>query len=181
MKILKVPLSVKNIKELKKKLTSFTKDIKKVKTEIVDELADIAEKEVRTNYSISPYKDVEGETTIKKTKITGGKKVYARGREVIYREFGTGTEGSLSPHPTKERYGLKPYNSGKTIRIAGNDIPVETGIQPGDLYWTYQKDGKWHYTKGVPSGKEVYHASKKTRNSIKEISRKRVGEKISKL
>lgn len=181
MKILKVPLSTKNIKELKKKLKDFAKDVEKAEKEIVDELANIAEKEARTNYSISPYKDVEGETTIKKIKITNGQKIYARGREVIYREFGTGTEGSLNPHPDKEKHKLRPYNSGITIRRAGNNIPEETGIQPGDLYWTYWKDGAWHYTKGVPSGKEFYHASKKVRNSIKEISRKKVGEKISKL
>jgi hypothetical protein len=49
------------------------------------------------------------------------------------------------------------------------------------LYWTFYKNGVKYYTTGIPAGKEVYFASKKTQDSVKKIAKKRLGEKISKL
>ena len=177
MKIIKVPLSVKNLKELTKKLKTFSKDVEKANKSIVSDLIDIADKEIRNGYSTSPYEGYQENFSFYKDK----KKASVRGNQVIYREFGTGTAGAQESHPIKGNFNLNPYNSGETIRSAGIHIPAETGIMPGDLYWTFYKDGKKFYTTGISAGKEVYYASRKTRKKIKEVAKERLGEKISKL
>ena len=177
MKIIKVPLSVKNLEQLKKKLETFQKDIKKVDKDIVEDLIDIADKEIREGYSSSPYEGYQESNTFTKTE----NKASVSGVDVLYREFGTGTMGASDPHPIKGKFELNDYNSGRTIRTATNKIPADSGISPGQLYWTFKKNGVLYYTTGIPSGKEVYYASKKTRESIKKIAKERIGGAISKL
>lgn len=177
MKVIKVPLSVKNLKELKKKIKAFQKDIKTAEQAMVKDLVNIADKEIRQGYSTSPYKGYEESNSFSKTK----NKASVKGVDVLYREFGTGTAGAQESHPIKGNFKLNPYNSGKTIRPAGIHIPAETGIMPGDLYWTFSKNGVKYYTTGISAGKEVYYASKKTRKNIEKIAKERVGGAISKL
>lgn len=177
MKVIKVPLSVKNLKELKKKIKAFKKDIKTVEQAMVKDLVNIADEEIRKGYSTSPYNGYEEHNSFSKTK----NKASVSGVDVLYREFGTGTAGAQESHPIKGNFELNPYNSGKTIRPAGIHIPAETGILPGDLYWTFSKNGVKYYTTGISAGKEVYYASKKTRKNIEKIAKERVGGAISKL
>jgi hypothetical protein len=177
MKEIRVPLSVKNLKELTKKFKSFESDIKKSKQEIVEDLLTIADEEIRKGYASSPYEGYEEQNSFKKTK----NKASVSGADVIYREFGTGTQGAMDAHPIKDEFSLNPYNSGKTIRTAKDNINPLSGIAPGELYWTFKKNGVLYYTTGIPSGKEVYYASKKTRESIKKVAKERIGGAISKL
>lgn len=186
MKIIKVPLSVKNLKELTKKLKTFQKDIKKAEKDIVDELANIAKNEIQQRYVGSQYESIVNDEKIDIAQATNKKntkKAFVRGTSVLYREFGTGTEGAKNAHPWKNSVNitLNPYNSGETIRVAKDNINPESGIQPGELYWTFKRDGRKYYTKGIPSGKEVYYASRKTRASVKKIAKERIGGAISKL
>lgn len=179
MKVIKVPLSVKNLKELNKKIKAFKKDVKSAEKAIVKDLINIADEEIRKGYASSPYQGYEESNSFNKAE----NKVSVSGVDVLYREFGTGTAGAQESHPMKNdpKFGLKPYNSGKTIRPAGIHIPAETGILPGDLYWTFTKNGIKYYTTGISAGKEVYYASKKTRKNIKKIAKERIGGAISKL
>lgn len=186
MKEIRVPLSVKNLKELTKKLETFKKDIKNAEGEIVTELATIAKEEIQAGYSSSPYVSFANDEEFKIASATNKKntkKAYVKGTTVLYREFGTGTQGAMDGHPWKDSVNidLNPYNSGETIRTAKDNINPESGINPGELYWTFKKGGVKYYTTGVPSGKEVYYASKKTRGSIKKIVKERIGGAISKL
>lgn len=186
MKIIKVPLSVKNLEQLKKKLETFQKDIKKADKGIVEDLSNLAKDEIEKRYSSSIYESFANDENFGVATATNKpntKKAYVRGTTVLYREFGTGTEGAMDGHPWKDSVNidLNPYNSGKTIRRAKTTINPETGISPGELYWTFKKGGVKYYTTGVPSGKEVYYASKKTRESIKKIAKERIGGAISKL
>lgn len=126
MKIIKVPLSVKNLKELNKRLKTFSKDIEKANKKIVSDLIDIADKEIRDGYSVSPYEGYNEEFSFNKDK----EKASVIGNQVIYREFGTGTAGAQESHPIKGNFNLNPYNSGETIRSAKITIPAETGILP---------------------------------------------------
>lgn len=177
MKEIKVPLSVNNLKELTKKLKTFQADIKEAEKKIVEELIEVADTEIKKGYASSPYEGYTESNSFKKSK----NKASVRGTDVLYREFGTGTEGAKNAHPIKDEFSLNPYNSGKTIRTAKITMNPETGILPGELYWTFKKGGVKYYTTGIPSGKEVYHASKETRKSIKKIAKERIGGAISKL
>ena len=177
MKEIRVPLSVNNLKELTKKIKTFQADIKKAEKGIVKDLIDIADEEIREGYATSPYEGYEESNSFSKTE----NKASVSGVDVLYREFGTGTEGAKNAHPIKDEFSLNPYNSGKTIRTAKITMSPETGIMPGELYWTFKKNGVKYYTTGVPSGKEVYYASKETRKSIKKIAKERIGGAISKL
>lgn len=186
MKEIRVPLSVNNLKQLTKKLETLKKDIKESEKKIVDELANVAQEEIKQRYTSSPYESFANDETFgvaTATNKSNTKKAFVRGTTVLYREFGTGTQGAMDGHPWKDSVNidLNPYNSGKTIRTAKPNINPESGIQPGELYWTFKKDGVKYYTTGVPSGKEVYYASKETRKSIKKIAKERIGGAISKL
>ena len=127
-RIIKINLSVNNIKDLTAKLRNFQQGIKDAQEEIVEDLIGIAEEEIKKGYASSPYEGYEESFSIGKTK----EKAYVSGTQVIYREFGTGTAGAQESHPEKNNpeFGLNPYNSGKTIRPAGITIPPETGIMP---------------------------------------------------
>ena len=177
MKEIRVPLSVNNLKELTKKIKTFQADIKEAEKKIVEELIEVADTEIKKGYASSPYEGYTESNSFKKSK----NKASVSGVDVLYREFGTGTAGAQESHPIKGNFELNPYNSGKTIRPAGIHIPAETGILPGDLYWTFSKNGVKYYTSGISAGKEVYYASKETRKSIKKIAKERIGGAISKL
>ena len=127
-KIIKVNLSVNGIKDLTAKLRNFQQGIKEAQEQIVEDLIDIAKTEIEKGYASSPYEGYEESFSIGKTK----NKAYVSGSQVIYREFGTGTAGAQESHPEKNNpeFGLKPYNSGETIRPAKITIPPETGILP---------------------------------------------------
>ena len=51
----------------------------------------------------------------------------------------------------------------------------------GGLYWTYNKDGIKVYTQGIPAGKQVYNAAKRLQKEKEKISKKVVGDALSKL
>lgn len=123
-KILKVPLSTKNLKELTKKMNTLKKDVEKTKNEIVKDLLETAEREIISGYAISPYEGYQEDFTFGKEK----NKAFVRGNQVIYREFGTGTEGSNNAHPIKGEFNLNEYNSGSKIRPASIVMKPETGI-----------------------------------------------------
>lgn len=126
MKVLKVDFSVEGFKELNKKLKQFKKDVKTSNKEIVNDLLETAEKEIQNGYSTSPYEGYNEDFTIGKD----DKKAFVKGDQVVYREFGTGTQGAEDGHPWKADFRLNPYNSGKTIRTAKENINPETGISP---------------------------------------------------
>lgn len=70
--------------------------------------------------------------------------VVADSSHAVFVEFGTGSKGEDKPYPYPLPEGVSwDYNVGKTIR----KNPVT-----GTYYWFYPgKDGKWHYTEGMPS------------------------------
>lgn len=173
MKTIKVPLSASGIEELVKKLTQLKKDLKKASEKSVEDMAELCEKQIINNYAASPYTD--GNDDAKFVKEKDGKKIIVgvQGSQVLYREFGTGTEGLNAPHPIKSKYNLKGYNSGEKIRVNSKN---------GELYWIYKdKSGNAVYTQGIPAGKEVYNAAVILKGKKLSIIKKRVGEALSKL
>lgn len=173
MKTIKVPLSASGIEQLIKKLTQLNKDLVKASEKSVEDMAELCEKQITNNYAASPYTD--GNDDVKFIKEQDGKKIRVgvQGSQVLYREFGTGTEGLNAPHPIKSKYNLKGYNSGSKIRVNSKN---------GELYWIYKdKSGNAVYTQGIPAGKEVYNAAVILKGKKLSIIKKRVGEALSKL
>lgn len=173
MKTIKANLSQSSIEEIKNKLLELQSNLEKASDKISNDMVDLFEKEIMTNYSSSPYTDGNDDVEFFKSKKDNKYKVGARGSQVLYREFGTGTEGLNAPHPIKEKYNLKGYNTGEKIRVNSKN---------GELYWIYKdKDGKKVYTQGIPAGKEVYNASIILKGKKISIIKKRVSEALSKL
>ena len=91
------------------------------------------------------------------------------GANVLYEEFGTGDVGANDGHPIKGDFPfLNPYNSGQYIRT--ND--------KGEHYWFYKGmvggsspyyDPDTGYTRGIPSGKQMYKTSRWLRVEAKKI------------
>lgn len=182
MKKVKVPLSSAGINDLIKKINTLKKDFEKVDEEIVDKMSDFALKEIETNISSTPYKDGNDDISVFEENIENGKKVGMRGSQVLYDEFGTGTKGEKSPHPIKGKYGLRGYNTGRTIRRASVRVNEKAGIPIGAKYWTYKdKSGNTIFTTGIPAGLQVYNAAQSLQRKKEEIVKKEVSDALSKL
>lgn len=164
-------------------LRNLTTNLEGVSKKIIDDLAELALDEMQKNYSKSEYEPGE-EINFYKTDSDTGKTVAMSGAQAVYSEFGTGTHGGLHPHPKKNEFNLKPYNSGETIRTATAKVHEITSkdsnnptIPEGTLYWTYKgKDGEIHYTQGIPAQKEVYNAGKTVLKKMPSIIKKRMEE-----
>ena len=93
-------------------------------------MASLGQNEIEKNRASTIYTDGNDDYKVFKEKTNDGYKVGARGSQVLYDEFGTGTEGLNAPHELKNNFNLDEYNSGKTIRKAGINMKAETGILP---------------------------------------------------
>ncbi len=147
---------------------NIDKYVEKTDKKIIEEGKKYLDKQYATRFKDPNITDISTEYE----KIDNGYKLIAKGKDVIYEEFGTGDRGEENPHPDKSKYNLNDYNSGTfimSVEDIGNqellDYLKQQGITSGK-YWTYRKNGEKHFTQGVPSGKEMWN----TRNQlIKEI------------
>lgn len=173
MKNIKMPLSVTGIKEVERKIIQLQKGLKEADKQIKKDMANLLETQIKNNYAASPYTDGNDDAKMFKEKKDNKIKVGVKGSQVLYREFGTGTEGLNAPHPMKNNFNLKGYNTGPKIRV---------NSKTGDLFWTYKnKEGEKVYTQGIPAGKEVFNASIILKGKKYTIIKKRVSEALSKL
>lgn len=183
MKTIKMDLSTNGINHMIKRLEKFKKNLDKADEEMVKQLSELALEEIQTNYSMTPFKDGNDDVNFFITGTEKKKTVGVTGSQVLYNEFGTGTEGQNNPHPEKGEFGLRGYNTGSKIKQNTSDKSNATrlGIPEGELYWIYNKDGIAVYTQGIPAGKQVYNAKNTLQKRKKEISKKVVGDALSKL
>lgn len=183
MKVIKVPLSNQGLNDLLKKVNDLKDNLEKANAKIVDGLCDYALEEIQNNFSSTGYQDGNEDVGFFKKGTANKKSVGATGSQVLYDEFGTGTQGEQSPHPIKGKLGLRGYNTGRTIRKNGNpeSSASANGVPLGALYWTYKKDGVKYYTTGIPAGKQVYNAAISLRNKKLQIVKKEVSDALSKL
>lgn len=84
-------------------------------------------------------------------------------------EFGVGQWGSDKPYPYPLPEGVSwEYNVGKTIR---------QNPKTGRYYWFYPgKDGKWHYTEGMPARPFMYLTSLELQNEVVRIAKEVFGD-----
>ena len=174
-----VSLNVNDISKLITNMDKLAKQLKEMGENVVEDLSDEGLKEMQKNYANSQFKE-ESEMQFEKTGEKGNRTIQMVGQQAIYSEFGTGSEGEENPHPIKNEFDLKPYNSGKTIRKATAKVERKTGIPEGGLYWTYKdSNGQVIYTQGVPAQKIVYNADEKLRQDLPSICKKRLEEVIN--
>lgn len=87
--------------------------------------------------------------------ITNGSQwiIYTGCQWAQFVEFGTGIVGSENPHPDTS--------------IANWKYDVN---EHGDSGWHYYKDGKWHWTKGMPSRPFMYETAMDITNLVPKIA-----------
>lgn len=182
MKTIKVKLSNQGLNDLLQKVNNLKNDLKQSETKIKDKLADYAKTEIENNLSATQFKDGNDDVSTFKENRNNKVIVGMRGTQVLYDEFGTGTQGESSPHPYKSNYGLSGYNTGRKIRKASVRVNEKTGIPIGAKYWTYKnKQGETVFTTGIPAGKQVFNAAMSLRNRKKQIVKQEVSDVLSKL
>lgn len=180
MKKIKINLSKQSIEYAIKDIEKLQGNLEKVNSEIVDALAEYGLNEIQKNYSQA---DIDGNNDVSffKSGSNNHKSIGVRGSQVLYREFGTGTEGAKVSHPKKSEFGLKGYNTGRTIRKASPYISAKSGIMLGEQYWTYSENGEIIYTEGIAGNQGVYKASRSIRKIKDKIIKQKVGDALSKL
>lgn len=163
-----VVIDESNIQDVINAFKSIYNDIDKYVEKTDEKIIQESKKYLDKQYS-SRLKDPNiTDISTEYEKIDDGYKLIAKGKDVIYEEFGTGDRGEDDPHPDKSKYNLNDYNSGyfiMSVEDIGNqdllDFLKEEGITSGK-YWSYRKNGERHFTQGVPSGKEMWN----TRNEM---------------
>ncbi len=182
MKKIEVELSRQGLRDLSKKIDNLKQDLKKADKRIEDRLADYARTQIENNLSATPFRDGNEDTTTFKEEFDDKIKVGMRGSQVLYNEFGTGTQGEMSPHPVKGKFPLHGYNTGRTIRTASLKVNEKYGVSVGTKYWTYKSaDGQTVFTTGIPAGKQVFDAAMALRKEKKKIVKQEVSDVLSKL
>lgn len=160
---MKIRLSKVGIKNAIDTLDFLKDNITVASEEIVKQLVDVGFKTANSINQNAPQSNLTKSEVI--AKITESKNkgyVALVGPGAIYDEFGTGEEGASDPHPIKNNFNLNPYNSGPYVSTHIN--------QEGRHYWFYSPlrgkdyyDEESGYTEGIPSGKQIYNASKEVR------------------
>ena len=99
MKSIKVPLSNQGLNDLLQKINNLKDNLNQATNNIKNELADYARSEIDNNLSATQFKDGNDDVSTFKENHDNKIKVGMRGSQVLYDEFGTGTQGEMSPHP----------------------------------------------------------------------------------
>lgn len=187
MKMSKININIgsTDVDKLIKALNNLQKDLQLHADNIAKDVSEKGLKYLDRQYMSSanrndPNIDIDSiRTNVEKT--NNGYRIIAKGRDVIYEEFGTGDEGQKHQHPRKSSYTLDAYNSGKYIRSVNpdNETLKSKGITTGK-YWTYKQNGTTMYTQGVRAGKEMWNTRNyiTSKKFINEVVRKR-GKEIS--
>lgn len=174
-KKLSATLSVKSIRNLQKELERYKEDLVNKAAQLAKRLSeigvDIAQVQIADLDAIftgeliasihSEYKD--------STKYGAIFAVVADSRHAAFVCFGTGWRGKNTPYPYPLPDGVSwDYNTGKTIRY---------NSKKGTYYWFYLgKDGKWHYTEGMPARPFLHNTSLELQKKVVEIAREVFGQ-----
>lgn len=164
-----IEIDIFDTKSLTNALQWLYNNIDKQANEMLWEITKDGEKYLSTQYKSATLKDPNITELSADSRVGNNEsEIIAKGKDVVYEEFGTGDKGEDNPHPVKSNYNLHDYNSGSYIMdTRDNSNPhldqflATQGIYNGK-YWTYKKDGERYYTQGVPSGQEMW----KTRNHL---------------
>lgn len=95
---------------------------------------------------ISSFEHNVSDFDISVTDTKKGWVLHARGDDLLYHEYGTGTRGLKDPHPLHDKKGMNPYGSGRNVIQGTYQIKVEynTELLNGLTDKKY-KPVKWMY------------------------------------
>jgi hypothetical protein len=179
-----VVIDESNIQDVINAFKSIYNDIDKYVEKTNEKIIQESKKYLDKQYS-SRLKDPNiTDISTEYEKIDNGYKLTAKGKDVLYEEFGTGDRGEDDPHPDKSKFNLNDYNSGyfiMSVEDIGNqdllDFLKEEGITSGK-YWSYRKNGERHFTQGVPSGKEMWNTRNEMIKNIIPKAKKELGVEL---
>lgn len=166
---IRIDVDETNVKDVIKALQDMLANVDKISDSVLKEIVSKGDAYLDAQY-ISRFKDpniTDISTSWRKT--SDGYALEAKGKDVVYEEFGTGDLGEQNPHPVKSNYNLNDYNSGPYIRDVSEYEEGSYGyedLQAMDItsgkFWIYSKNGTLYYTQGVPAGQEMWN----TRNEL---------------
>ena len=144
-----IDLSDKGIKELQKGLKEYDKWIKKKSDELCKRLATMGAIKASANFGVIKYDGPE-DHTISVEERDGGYAVVARGRTVLFVEFGSGLVGY--GHPEPHEYG--------------------PGTYPGKGHWN--DPNGWYYAHGKkshgnPTNMPMYNTVKELEQELARV------------
>lgn len=148
------------------KLLSDVKDYKaKVETapdKITEQLAKIGAEAIQQNVAGITDPDGNAPGTVGMQIEGSSAKVFEKGPQIAFLEYGTGEQGAAKKHPKYAAAGWK-YGSGKNIRRMKN----------GKMMWHYFDNlrGHWRTTNGIPAQKQVLRAAITMRDNIVPVAK----------
>ena len=175
-RVFKASLSVNSIKQLQKDLTAYrdglTDKCRLLAERLAEkgvEIAKIMIVDLDAVFTRELYDSLHSEHE-KDTPYGAVFAVVTDSKHCAFVEFGTGQFGEDMPYPFPLPDGVSwDYNVGKTIR---------QNSKTGRYYWFYPgKDGKWHYTEGMPARPFMYLTSLELQNEIVKIAKEIFGGK----
>lgn len=170
---LSVNLGLKGLKDLRKELVKYQKDMDKVGSKIVTTLVNMGEAELNRN--ISSIQDNDGNAIgfVETSKLGGVGKISHVGDQVVFLEFGTGIPGANLKHPQSGSIGYE-YNAKRSARAH------RTRSSDGAEGWWYRnlETGKSTFTTGIRGEWQVYNTAMYLRRVSSTVINDVLGGKI---
>lgn len=174
---MKIKLSEASIKDAINRVKTLQNNIEVANEQIVERLIDAGEQHAAYYNTLMTSAVGKNDARVISEKTLSGLKskgsIALVGTDAVYYEFGTGEEGLHNPHPIKENFGLKPYNSGPTIKV--NKSGQHYWYVPKGNYIPSQYVRENGYTQGVPAGKQMYM----TAQHLRAIKNKIIKEELN--
>lgn len=170
MKKLKSDLSVKGLQQLQKDLEKYKNDVI-YKTQLLAErlatkgveIARVRITDLDAIFTGELLQSIHREPK-ERTKYGAVFVVITDSEHAAFCEFGTGQNGIDTPYPYPLPDGVSwNYAVGKTVR---------KNTVTGRYYWFYPgRDGKWHYTEGMPARPFMFETSMELMQVVTEVAK----------
>lgn len=180
---MKIQLSETSVKDAIQRLKTLEDNIRIANENIVDRLVNTGSEQAMFYNSTAPTYGVSDIRIIAETTLNGNKSngtISMNGSNAVYYEFGTGEEGMASPHPVKENFGLRPYNSGPFVSTHINKAGRHYWLIPKGKYSPNSYVRKGGYTEGIPAGKQMYNTAQHLHSIKHDIIKKELNAAVRK-
>jgi len=181
-----VKLSIKNLKNISSTLHKIENKTSSIDDEVCKYVAEKGLEKLEDIYNSGIHNVEKPDMYIEQT--SKGYNIVAKGREVVYDEFGEGDIGKSNHTVSPTKYGLQDYNHGLTIRPISSVTSKKflgflksSGITSGN-FWTYHdKNGKLIATQGFGSSNFMYNTGKWLHDNYKDLVKKKYGDELRKI
>lgn len=156
-------LSVASLDKLLSDVKDYKAKVEAAPAKITERLAEIGAEAIQQNISGITDPDGNAPGTVGMQVEGSSAKVFEKGDQIAFLEYGTGEQGATSPHPKAAEAGRK-YNVGPYIHKMKN----------GKMMWHYRdklRGGHWRTTNGIPAQKQVLKAALTMRDNIVPVAK----------